>query len=125
MGRRSAPFSTDLTRLKVVANTNRIGSTIASGVNWSKSIEILTTIRISHIYMLISTEDARALAQAVDRAHRKAVGFTCSCRGIETSCMSFGHPALRYQGGVAQPVLPTREPDIAVAAGILLHHFRE
>ena len=120
MGRRSAPFSTDLTRLKVVANTDRVGSTITCCIGWCNIVTLVIcpcAVGVSHVYVLITAEKASTLAQIVDSTYREAISLASSC-AIDAACLSVGHAALSHQGCVAPPVLATRVPDVSVGAGI-------
>src|SRR5215204_6422861 len=103
MGRLGAPFSTSSTQLEVVTDTDREGTTIGarrcisrlSVANnaWNTEIIYSCRVRVVYIYVLIATEEARALAQIVDRAHGEAIGFTRR-RCINTPCVSLVHTAL-------------------------------
>ena len=82
MGRLGAPFSTYPFQLKIVTDTNRVGSTATcciarSSIADSSGAEVIRnpSVRIAHVHMLIATENARALAQIMNCANGKAIGL--------------------------------------------------
>src|SRR5215217_8202715 len=109
MGRLSAPFLTTKYQLKVVTNTNRVGRTATRCIirrsKTCSSTQIIHggTVRVIHIHVLITTEDASALAQVVNRTDGKAIRITRS-RGIDPACVGLGHTTLSDERGITQSV---------------------
>src|SRR5437868_15468332 len=104
-----------------MAEAYRIGGTTFTGCIIRRNILIkiicARTVRIGDIYVLITAENAGALAQIVNRADGEALGFACR-RSVDAARFRVGHTPMSDQGGVAPSVLTARVPDAAVGAPV-------